>query len=260
MPSSKHPTLLAEAPARRAPTAPCRLEVCVDSPRSLYAAVEGGAARIELCSALSLGGLTPGPGLVHAAQALKHPIRAMIRPTEGGFVYGADDLDVMRRDIDAMAEHGLEGVVMGALTDEGYLDETFLSRLCAHARGLKMTLHRAIDLTPDPLDALETAIGLGFDTVLTSGAQMRAIEGLETMRAMVEASAGRIDIMAGGGVNAAQIEQIISATGVNWVHGSCSRLQEVSPAELEMGLSGDTYRLTEVSLVRAICDALRPRN
>lgn len=253
---SKHPTLLAEPALRRIPTPPCQLEVCVDSPRSLYAAVEGGAARIELCSALSLGGLTPGPGLVRAAQALGHSTRAMIRPTEGGFVYGPDDLDVMRRDIDAMADHGLEGVVMGALTEDGYLDEVFLARLCAHAKGLKMTLHRAIDLTPDPLDALETAIGLGFDTVLTSGTQMRAIEGLETVRAMVETSAGRIDIMAGGGVNAAQIGQIISDTGVPWVHGSCSRLQEVGPAELELGLSSDSFRLTEASLVRAICDAL----
>ncbi|MDC7694306.1 copper homeostasis protein CutC [Asticcacaulis sp. DXS10W] len=256
----KHPTLLVEPVARPTQTHPCRLEVCVDSPRSLYAAVEGGAARIELCSALSLGGLTPGPGLVRTAQSLGHSTRAMIRPTEGGFVYGPDDLDVMRRDIDAMADHGLEGVVMGALTPKGYLDESFLARLCSHAKGLKMTLHRAIDLTPDPLEALETAIGLGFDTVLTSGTQMRAIEGLDIVRALVETSAGRIDIMAGGGINAAQIGEIIGATGVNWVHGSCSRLQEVGPAELELGLSSDSYRLTEASLVRAICDALQPQN
>jgi len=198
------------------------LEVCVDTPKGLAAAVSGGADRIELCAALSLHGLTPSPGLTAQAARGACPVYAMIRPREGDFVYGALDVEAMKRDIDAVRNAGLAGVVIGANRPSGELDGAVLRELIDHAKGLGVTLHRAFDLVPDFASALETAIDLGFERILTSGGERSAPLGAARLEELVAQAAGRISIMAGGGLNADNVADLIARTGVREVHGSCS--------------------------------------
>src|SRR5580704_506333 len=122
------------------------LGVFVGSPAGFNAAVEGGADRIELCSSLSVGGLTPSRGFMAFAAKGTRPSRAMIRPRVGSYVFSEDEIDVMRRDIDAAREAGLAGVVIGANLASGQLDEKTTARLAQHASGLELTLHRSVDL------------------------------------------------------------------------------------------------------------------
>ena len=198
------------------------LEVCVDTPAGLAAAIKGGADRIELCSSLALQGLTPAPGLIAQAADSAIPIYPMIRPRQGDFQYGPVDLDAMRRDIDAVRAAGLAGVVLGANWPSGELDARALAMLIAHSQGLGVTLHRAFDLVPDPAAALETAIDLGFERILTSGAAQTAMSGAELIAAMVAQANGRIAILAGGGVNLVNVAELVARTGVVEVHSSCS--------------------------------------
>ena len=198
------------------------LEVCVDTPAGLAAAIKGGADRIELCSSLALQGLTPAPGLIAQAARASIPIYPMIRPRQGDFQYGPVELDAMRRDIDAVRAAGLAGVVLGANRASGELDAEALAMLVAHAAGLGVTLHRAFDLVPDPAAGLETAIALGFERVLTSGAAQTAMAGAELIAAMMAQAGGRIVILAGGGVNPANVAELVARTGVREVHSSCS--------------------------------------
>ena len=198
------------------------LEGCVDTPKGLAAAVAGGADRIELCAALSLHGLTPAPGLMAQAARADCPVYAMIRPREGDFVYGAEEFDAMRADIDTVRAMGLAGIVIGANRPSGELDSQVLAALVDHAAGLGLTLHRAFDLVPDFAAALETAIGLGFERILTSGGERSAPAGAERLAALVAQATGRISIMAGGGLNADNVADLIARTGVREVHASCS--------------------------------------
>ncbi len=199
-----------------------RLEVCVDSAASLTAAIAAGANRIELCAALALAGLTPSPGLIERAGACATPIYAMIRPRPGDFQYNDDELDLMRRDIDAARRAGLAGLVLGASRPNGELDDTALRRLLDHAAGLPCTLHRAFDVTPELDVALETAIDLGFERILTSGGAPTAWDGRDTIADLVARAGRRIAIMAGAGVTAANVADLVRHTGVQEVHASCS--------------------------------------
>ena len=150
------------------------LEVCVDSPVGLHAAVAGGADRIELCSSLAVGGLTPSPGFIALAAKSPRPSRAMIRPRVGNYVYSEDEIDVMRRDIDAVRAAGLAGVVIGASLASWHHDEKTITRLAKHAEGLELTLNRTVDLSPDPLAAVDMVAALGFRSILTSGGSLKA--------------------------------------------------------------------------------------
>jgi copper homeostasis protein len=145
------------------------LEICVDTAAGLRTASASGADRIELCSALELGGLTPTSGLLALAAEMGVSARVMIRPRAGDFVFTTDDLDMMRADIAAARAHGLEGVVLGANRPDGALDLDMLGTLVEASQGLRKTLHRAFDLVPDIAEAVEQAVALGFDTILTSG-------------------------------------------------------------------------------------------
>lgn len=202
------------------------LEVCVDNARGLDAARRGGADRIELCSALALDGLTPSVGLMQAAARLDRPVYAMIRPRDGDFVFSDADVDIMLRDIDAARDSGLRGVVLGANRPSGELDSVVLARLCQHAAGLGMTLHRSIDVVPDPIAAVDIAVELGFERILTSGGADRAPNGIDQIARMVAHAGGRLSIMAGSGVTPRNAAEILRLTGVRELHGSCG-----APAE-----------------------------
>lgn len=196
------------------------LEVCIDTAAG-YVACEGLVNRIELCSALDVGGLTPCPGLIAAAQDSAIPSHVMIRPRAGDFCYDAADQKAMRASIEAVKQADLAGVVIGASRGD-QLDIAALRDLVATAQGLEVTLHRVIDLLPDPLCAMEQAITLGFHRILTSGGAPRAVDGQTTLSAMQEAAKGRIEIMVGSGVSASNVAELAQNTGITSFHASCS--------------------------------------
>ncbi|MFT4073925.1 MAG: copper homeostasis protein CutC [Asticcacaulis sp.] len=207
-------------------TAPL-LEVVVDTAAGLRTAMDHGADRIELVAALVEGGLTPSGGLMRLAAESGNergiPTRAMIRPRAGDFTYTADELHIMHNDIVAAASCGLEGVVLGANLTSGALDEAALKGLVIHAKAhnLAVALHRGFDLAPDLSEALETAISLGIDAILTSGGGQTAAQGTEGLAMLVKQAAGRIEIMAGKGITAENVGPILE-TGVTAIHASCN--------------------------------------
>ena len=200
------------------------LEICVDSVAGLRAAAGNGADRIELCAALSEGGLTPSKGTMLAASSIATQVRAMIRPRAGNFTYDSAELDIMRRDIEAAAAAQLQGVVLGCNDKSGNLDEAALIALVDHAHvfGLAVTLHRSFDLVSDPLYALSVAAALRIDTILTSGQQDTAIAGLDLIEQLVAAARKtNVEIMAGSGVTTSTVEPLVTRAGVNYIHASC---------------------------------------
>ncbi len=197
------------------------LEVCVDTVEGLKAAQEIEVDRIELCGPLSVGGVTPSYGLMCAAGHSAVPALAMIRPRAGGFVYSPAEEVVMLADIDAARSAGMAGVVLGASRPDGTLNIGMLERLVARAHGLDLTLHRVFDLTPDPFEALEQAIRLGFTRILTSGHSVKAWDGRRELAQLVQTAAGRIQIMAGSGVSAQNVAALVEQTGLKSVHASC---------------------------------------
>lgn len=236
------------------------LEVCVDTPAGLAAAIAGGADRIELCAALALQGLTPAPGLMAQAAAAPIPIYPMIRPRNGDFCYDVGDLDHIRRDIDAVRGYGLAGVVIGANLPDGQLDLAALELIVEHAQGLGLSLHRSFDLVPDQSVALEAAIALGFERVLTSGGALTAQAGAERIAALVEQADGRIGILAGAGVKPGNVAELVKRTGVREVHGSFSGpIPGAEPGSKlnEMGFVPPELRDTDEASVREAVRILR---
>jgi copper homeostasis protein len=236
------------------------LEVCVDDIAGLDAAIDGGADRIELCSALAHGGLTPSAGLMSAAQRSPIPCYAMIRPRAGDFVYTAREIDIMTNDIYFAASAGLAGVVFGASLADGRLDTQALITLSNAVGNMPRSLHRAFDLVPDMAEAIELAIDCGFERILTSGRKPSAAEGVDDLAAAAKIANGRISIMPGAGVNLATINAILDAVPAREVHSSCSSHAEVSDrAIVALGFSEATVRKTDVGLVRALKSRLAER-
>ncbi|CCG99522.1 Copper homeostasis protein cutC [Fibrella aestuarina BUZ 2] len=198
------------------------IEVCAYSVADCLAAQQAGASRIELCGGRAEGGITPSIGLIRQVRAaVTLPIYVMIRPRGGDFVYTDDELAVMLADIDAAREAGADGLVLGTLLPDGQVDTERTRQLIGQAAGLPITFHRAFDLTRDPHEALDTLIGLGVQTILTSGQQARAIDGIDLLRALAGQATGRIALMAGSGVNAGNARQLAEA-GVAALHLSGS--------------------------------------
>ena len=201
------------------------LEIAANSVASALAAQEGGAGRVELCTALELGGLTPSYAQIALArEKLTIPLYVLIRPRAGDFLYSDLECETMLRDIEACAKAGCDGVVLGALGADGHIDLPRCRSLMAAAASMGVTFHRAFDLTRDPLSALEDVIALGCERVLTSGAQATAIEGAELIRQLVELAAGRIAVMPGAGLEAGNIGELIAQTGASEFHASAKRL------------------------------------
>ena len=199
-----------------------KLEVCIDSFEGLEACIDGGADRIELCSSLQYGGLTPSMNLIEHASKCGIPARAMIRPKKGTFVYNSEDLKQMLSDIDKVRSCNIEGVVFGATLTNGELDIDLLEQLVAHSIGLKKTLHRAVDTINKTIKSVEIGIKLGFDTILSSGGYETAIEGLSVLSEMNSKAFGRIHIMPGAGITPLNANQFINKYNFEWIHSSCS--------------------------------------
>lgn len=201
------------------------LEVCADSVASAVAAERGGAHRIELCSNLLEGGITPGPGLIAAVRSrLSIGIHVMIRPRGGSFLYSKDEFEVMQRDIDEVRRLGADGFVLGILRPDGSVDVDRTRELVNQSHPLPITFHRAIDVTPDPLVALEAVISTGASRVLSSGRAPNALDGAAMLRKMKGASRGRITIMAGGGITLDTVKQVAQTSGVSDFHASLRRV------------------------------------
>ena len=195
------------------------LEVCCGSLDDAIEAERGGAQRVELCSCLFLGGLTPSIGsVIEARRRLKIPIIAMVRPRGGGFCYTEAEFAAMQHDARAMLEAGADGIVFGILNPDGTIDVE-RNRVLRDIAGRRQSVfHRAIDVTPDPFRALEQLIDLGFTRVLTSGQQDSVPEGLDLIRRLVEHAGDRIEIMPGGGIKPYAIPEILRVTRCRQIH------------------------------------------
>ncbi|MGA0540430.1 copper homeostasis protein CutC [Neotabrizicola sp. VNH66] len=231
------------------------LEVCVDDAAGIAAAAEGGADRIELCAALALGGLTPSAGLMALAARGPLPALAMIRPRAGDFVWSPDEVEAMEAEIAATRNFGLAGVVIGASRPDGRLDGDVLARLMRAAEGMEVTLHRAVDLTPDPAEAMDLCARLGLRRVLSSGGAATALDGASRLRQMQGHGA---TVMPGGGITADNIAALAAEIPLTEVHASCS--SPLPPPALrqvrEFGFQPPGARGTDAAKVRALRHAL----
>ena len=220
------------------------LEICVDSLASARAAIRGGADRLELCSALALGGLTPYTELLQQIREESDiPVRCLMRHRAGDFLYTQEEVDLMARQIRSLKAAGADGFVIGCLTADGDLDEDAMNPLIAAADGAALTLHRCIDVSRDPMETYLCAHHLGFDTVLTSGAAASCMEGLDTIRSLLELRdrMNGPEILIGAGVNPANAREIIAALPhAHAFHGSCKTMVESAMVfrrdEVPMGL------------------------
>jgi len=208
-----------------------QLEICVDSVESAIAAERGGAQRVELCSDLLEGGITPSAGLVALVRSsIGIGLFVMIRPRGGDFSYTDCEFAVMQEDIRSARELGADGVILGLLDEHARIDVPRTQRLVELAGPLPVTFHRAIDMTPDPQAALEDVVKTGAKRVLTSGGCAKVKEGLAVVASMVEAAGSRIIVMPGGGITAHNIVNIAEATGACEFHASL-RTAQPSPVE-----------------------------
>jgi copper homeostasis protein len=195
------------------------IEVCVDSVVSAVAAERGGAQRVELCSDLLEGGVTPSVGLLGVVRSKVaigvHPI---IRPRPGDFCYSDEEFESMRRDIEVAKREGADGVVLGILLPDGNVDIRRTRQLIELARPLSVTFHRAFDTSADLFRSFEDVCATGATRLLTSGGEQECLRGVDTVARLVQASRGRIKVMAGGriGINAAAT--IVERTGVTEIH------------------------------------------
>ena len=200
-------------------TNPVMIEVCVDSVASALAAERGGAQRVELCSDLLEGGLTPSLGMLRVVRSkLAIALHLIIRPRPGDFCYSEPELEVMRRDIEVAKNEGANGVVFGLLTPDGHVDIERTRRLIEIARPLSVTFHRAFDVSADLFQALEDVCATGADRILTSGGEQECLQGADTIAKLVEAARDRLVIMAGGGIGIQNAPTILKRTGVREIH------------------------------------------
>jgi copper homeostasis protein len=195
------------------------LEIVASTVEDCMIAESGGADRIEMCAAIATGGLTPSLGtLVEAKKRVGIPVMAMLRPRAGGFCYSDEDFRVMRRDAALLLEHGADGIVFGILHADGSLDATRCGKILELAGDSQTVFHRAFDVVPDPLQALDQLADLGFMRVLTSGQKKTAAEGHKRVRQLMLQANGRIGILPGGGVRPHNVHQLMQSTGCTQVH------------------------------------------
>lgn len=232
------------------------VEIAVQDPAGARTALAAGADRLELCQALGVGGLTPSLAVLEGVLGAVDPLRVnvLVRPRGGGFVYTAEEIDLVAADIRACVSRGAGGVVVGALTADGSVDRAALARWRDAAGAAALVFHRAIDAVPDALVALGQLQDAGVDRILTSGGATRSVDGIPVLRELVQRR-GDVEIMAGGGVLVADISAI-AATGVDAVHLSARTLTGLdAPAGPGGGTAG--HDTTDGAVVAAAIEAAR---
>ncbi|SKC15997.1 copper homeostasis protein CutC [Dyadobacter psychrophilus] len=235
------------------------IEVCAYSLESCINAQAGGAGRIELCGGLGEGGTTPSAGLIEVVrQHIDIDLFVMIRPRGGDFVYDVFEEEIMRKDIDLAKKLGANGVVLGILTSDGQVDVLRTKALVDYAKPMKVTFHRAFDLTPDPIKALKAVIETGAERILTSGQKPTAVEGIALLEQLAKEAGDSIEIMAGAGVNHDNAAQL-AAAGVHALHLTAKAFrpgrQKYFPADISMaGGVPDEHSVmySDLALVEAI--------
>ncbi|WP_076680449.1 copper homeostasis protein CutC [Microbacterium sp. RU33B] len=238
-------------------SSPSAVEIAVQDAAGARVAIAQGAARLELCQALEVGGLTPSLGLLEAVFAAVDPARVnvLVRPRGGGFVYSDEEIDVACADIRACVARGAGGVVVGTLTASGLLDRDVLRRWQDAAGSATVVFHRAIDASADPLAVFDALVEEGVGRVLTSGGAARSIDGIPTLTAFVGRAGDAIEVMAGGGVRVEDIAALRRA-GVRAVHLSArARAGTDSPSGPGGGAEG--HDETSADIVAAAVAAAR---
>jgi copper homeostasis protein len=242
------------------------LEICCGSIDDAIQAEKGGADRVELCSALFLGGLTPSIGtIVEAKRRLKIPVMVMVRPRGGGFCYTEAEMATMERDVEAAVDSGADGVVLGVLESGGKIDVRRTKRMRQLMGKRQAVFHRAFDVTPDPFRALEQLVDLGITRILTSGQKDSVPEGVELIAGLVERAGTRIEILPGGGIREFNVREIVERTGCRQVHMTAwSTVRDSSTqARPEVTFGGalrppeNSYDVTDAKLVKKIAGSLR---
>lgn len=200
-----------------------KLEICTASPEDCLAAERGGADRVELNCGLMLGGLTPSLGsLRESLAAIRIPLIAMIRPRAGGFGYSASEFKVMQRDAELALAEGAAGIAFGILTPSGTVDLERCGQIQKLCSGREVIFHRAFDVVPDPLAALDRLVDLGITRVMTSGQEASAYNGAVNIAAFIRHAATRIEILPAGGINRFTVADVVSRTGCDQIHASLS--------------------------------------
>lgn len=205
------------------------MEICIDSLQSAHNAIRGGATRLEVCSSLAEGGLTPTPGLVYTikSQNSKIPLYCMIRIRAGNFIYTREEMNAMLFDLKLLSQNGADGFVFGALTSSYEINKEFCAEIVSAAAPKGVTFHRAFDEVKEPCLALEDVISLGFERILTSGQKNTAIEGLKVIQMLVNKAVDRIIVMPGSGITPDNISEIKETSGAREFHASAKiRLDE----------------------------------
>jgi copper homeostasis protein len=222
---------------------PVKIEICSDSLMSAMTAEKGGADRIELCTGLAEGGVTPSQGTIASVvENVKIPVNVLIRPRPGNFCYTPEEISSMIRDIEFCKSAGVAGIVCGALDREGNVDMQVSKELLDAAGSMDSTYHRAFDVVNDPLQALESIIKLGYKRILTSGQMISAFEGRFSIAAWVKTAGEQIIIMPGAGINERNLTELFKSTHATEFHMSLR--QPVSKDHCLESLNTNTTLLT----------------
>ncbi|MEL6712757.1 MAG: copper homeostasis protein CutC [Planctomycetota bacterium] len=218
----------------RVKPARARAELLCTDLASVEVACALGADRVELCGAVEVGGLTPSPGLLDGAVSLcagGPEVVALVRPRAGGFeLEGARELDALRRDVEAAGEAGADGVAIGVLGPDGAVDTAAFRALVVAAGSMRVTAHRALDHAPDLEAALQAVLDAGASRALTSGGAPTAWEGRAALRAAAERFRGRLELVAASGIRGGNAADVLAATGVGAIHGSCRTRSGAPPS------------------------------
>ena len=242
-----------------------KLEICTASAEDCAVAAAAGADRVELNCALMLGGLTPSLGAVREARAaIRIPLITMIRPRAGGFCYSASEFRVMQRDTEALLAEGADGIAFGILTEHGAVDLDRCRQIVKLAAGRQVVFHRAFDVVPEPLAALDQLIELGITRVMTSGQEASAYNGAANIARYLQHAAGRIEILPAGGINRFTLADVVSRTGCDQVHASLSagRKDRSGSARPQVSFGGtlkppeDEFSVTDPAAVAALRQTL----
>ncbi len=242
-----------------------RLEIAVDHPLSVTAAVRGGAERLELCSSLADGGLTPSIGLLTwTLGSVPVPVHCMVRPRAGNFVYSPAELAVMLQDVQAMRSAGAHGIVVGPLTPALVVDEAALRELVLAARPMRVCFHRAFDLAADRVAALDAILRCGVDILLTSGGAESLEAGAAEVSRIVHQARGRLEVMGGAGVRSENAERLWQTLPLDTLHASLRTswpgAAHIGPHTASMGSRDEEEILTvREEDVRALLSLLAPR-